>query len=178
MTVKISQDNKGFTLIELLVVIAIIGLLASVVFASLNSARVKSRDARRISDLKQIQTALELYYDDHGYYPAPPCGWDCNGYTRSNIASWDTLATELEPYIASLPEDPLNTGGYPWNTGNYTYSYGNVGRNTRRIQYDLTAQLEDPNHPQRCAEKQWHFYFTRAAWCGSYSDQIYEGSIN
>ncbi len=54
---------SGFTLIELLVVIAIIGVLASIVLASLNSARQKSRDARRIADVKQLQLALELYYD-------------------------------------------------------------------------------------------------------------------
>jgi type II secretion system protein G len=67
--------NTGFTLIELLVVIAIIGVLASVVLASLNSARAKSRDARRIADLKQIQTALELYYDANLSYPQPSQGW-------------------------------------------------------------------------------------------------------
>ncbi len=60
---KIFNADRGFTLIELLVVIAIIGILSSVVLASLNSARAKSRDARRIADLKQIATALELYYD-------------------------------------------------------------------------------------------------------------------
>ena len=66
-----SSANKGFTLIELLVVIAIIGVLASIVLASLNSARRKSRDARRIVDVKQIQLALELYFDGQGsQYPA------------------------------------------------------------------------------------------------------------
>lgn len=49
--------------------IAIIGILASIVLASLNSARIKSRDARRISDIKQIQLALELYYNDYLEYP-------------------------------------------------------------------------------------------------------------
>ncbi len=63
-------SNKGFTLIELLVVIAIIGILSSVVLASLNSARQKARDARRIADIKQIQLALELYADSNsGSYP-------------------------------------------------------------------------------------------------------------
>ncbi|QQR82870.1 type II secretion system protein [Candidatus Campbellbacteria bacterium] len=63
--------TRGFTLIELLVVIAIIGILSSVVLASLNSAREKARDAKRISDIKQIQLALELYADSHaGLYPA------------------------------------------------------------------------------------------------------------
>ena len=62
--------KKGFTLIELLVVVAIIGVLASVVLASLNSARAKARDARRLGDIRSIKNALELYYNDHGYYPA------------------------------------------------------------------------------------------------------------
>lgn len=67
----IKRTKKGFTLIELLVVIAIIGILASVVLASLNSARAKSRDARRVADLKQVQLALELYADSHSQaYPA------------------------------------------------------------------------------------------------------------
>jgi prepilin-type N-terminal cleavage/methylation domain-containing protein len=68
------QDSRGFTLIELLVVIAIIGLLSSVVLASLNSSRVKSRDARRLSDIKSVSTALELYYSENKQYPICPAG--------------------------------------------------------------------------------------------------------
>lgn len=63
------MKRKGFTLIELLVVIAIIGLLSSVVFASLNSARGKARNAKRMADLQEIQKALEFYYDANGAYP-------------------------------------------------------------------------------------------------------------
>jgi prepilin-type N-terminal cleavage/methylation domain-containing protein len=61
--------KKGFTLIELLVVIAVIGLLSTIVMVSLNRARAKARDARRLSDLKQAVTALEVYYDAYGAYP-------------------------------------------------------------------------------------------------------------
>ena len=69
------KQEHGFTLIELLVVIAIIGILSSVVLASLNSARVKARDAKRISEVRQIQTALALYYDTYGQYPGSgECG--------------------------------------------------------------------------------------------------------
>ncbi|PIY58013.1 MAG: secretion system protein G, partial [Candidatus Yonathbacteria bacterium CG_4_9_14_0_2_um_filter_47_74] len=63
------NKKKGFTLIELLVVIAIIGVLSSVVLASLNTARGRANDARRISDLKAIEIALALYYDNNGAYP-------------------------------------------------------------------------------------------------------------
>ncbi|OGY45023.1 MAG: hypothetical protein A3A24_02510 [Candidatus Buchananbacteria bacterium RIFCSPLOWO2_01_FULL_46_12] len=61
---------KGFTLIELLVVIAIIGLLSTLAVVALNSAREKARDAKRVADVKQVQTALELYYNDASSYPA------------------------------------------------------------------------------------------------------------
>jgi len=84
------KRNKGFTLIELLVVIAIIGILSSVVLASLNSARAKSRDAKRVSDIKQLQLALELYFDDNGQYP---------------IAT--TAALLVTPgYLPTIPTDP------------------------------------------------------------------------
>ncbi|MEW6610150.1 MAG: prepilin-type N-terminal cleavage/methylation domain-containing protein [Patescibacteria group bacterium] len=62
------RTRKGFTLIELLVVIAIIGLLATLAVVALNNARSKSRDSKRVSDIKQIQTALELYYSDQNKY--------------------------------------------------------------------------------------------------------------
>lgn len=64
-----NKNQRGFTLIELLVVIAIIGLLASVVLLALNSARSKARDARRVSDVRQIMSALELYLNDCNSYP-------------------------------------------------------------------------------------------------------------
>ncbi len=64
------KNKKGFTLIELLVVIAIIGLLSTLSIVALNQARARSRDARRLADIKQIQTALEMYYNDLAGYPA------------------------------------------------------------------------------------------------------------
>ena len=59
----------GFTLMELLVVIAIIGILSVVILVYLGSARAQSRDARRLDDMHQIQSALELYYNTCGGYP-------------------------------------------------------------------------------------------------------------
>jgi prepilin-type N-terminal cleavage/methylation domain-containing protein len=74
------SSRKGFTLIELLVVIAIIALLSSVVLASLASARVKSRDARRVADLHMLQLAMELYYDKNQTYFIGGTGVNGNGY--------------------------------------------------------------------------------------------------
>ena len=65
-----NTKQKGFTLIELLVVVAIIGLLATIVTVSLGSARARARDARRVADMGQIETALNLYYSDNSEYPA------------------------------------------------------------------------------------------------------------
>lgn len=64
------KNKKGFTLIELLVVIAIIGLLSTLSVVALNNARARARDARRVADIKQIQTALELYFNAVNRYPA------------------------------------------------------------------------------------------------------------
>lgn len=61
---------RGFTLVELLVAVGIIGVLASVSMVSVNSIRVKARDSKRISDIKQVQNALEAYYSNNGQYPA------------------------------------------------------------------------------------------------------------
>lgn len=69
-----NKNNKGFTLIELLVVIAIIAILSTVVMAGLNSARLKGRDAKRLSDIKSVQAALELFFDTCSGYPSRPLG--------------------------------------------------------------------------------------------------------
>ena len=100
------KNKKGFTLIELLVVIAIIGLLATLSVIALNTARVKARDARRVSDIKQIQTALEMYFDASSTYPVAASG---------NLVPTST-------YISSVPTNPTpRTDGSCPNV-DYTYT--------------------------------------------------------
>lgn len=120
------RQNKGFTLIELLVVVAIIGLLSSVVLASLDSARKKGRDARRKQDAVQIRNALELYKSDFGSYPlASPGVW--GGVTTGGCGPGNSttyIAGLVPTYISVLPRDPNATGnctGYLYNSDGTNY---------------------------------------------------------
>lgn len=124
----------GFTLIELLVVIAIIGVLASIVLASLNSARAKSRDARRITDIKQLQLALELYFDGLGATQYPPASTTCSAAAQHGL---EALVTGN--YMPQIPRDP----SAPAATNCYKYATLASGS---RITYHLGAQLEDGNN--------------------------------
>lgn len=120
------RSQKGFTLIELLMVIAIIGFLSSVVLIAIDSARIKARDARRISDIKQIQNALELYaLNNNGNYPSV-------GGTTYVYA----LSSHLVPtYIPAIPEDPTRTGSY-------RYRYATANQSSDRKSYSMLIDME------------------------------------
>lgn len=108
--------KKGFTLIELLVVVAIIGLLATLSIVALNTARAKARDARRVADVKQIQTALELYYNDQGNYP-------------TNIASLTPTYMGTVPYQPNPSDGPTTQcPAVSNNTTAYTYTMQDSNR--------------------------------------------------
>lgn len=93
---KKSALSAAFTLIELLVVISIIGILATLIAANLNSARSRARDAERKSDLRNISTALRLYFNDNGAYPAT-LPWN---------SKWESPTKTV--YMTEVPQDPLS----------------------------------------------------------------------
>jgi prepilin-type N-terminal cleavage/methylation domain-containing protein len=99
------KRNGGFTLIELLVVIAIISFLSTTVMAALSSARQKSRDAIRLSDMQTIRTALELYYSDHNGYPSTG-GVFKSECSFSNSFNVDVIPNLVPTYIERIPSDP------------------------------------------------------------------------
>ena len=133
-----TKGKKGFTLIELLVVIAIIGILATIVLVSLNSARQKARDTRRISDMRQISLALEMYYDDHTAYPGDSENATCD--------DWATMVTNIEGdgYMTKVPTDPINTGSnvYTYNTDLSDYVVKSVLENASNPA--LTTDVDNP----------------------------------
>jgi len=126
------NKRRGFTLIELLVVIAIIGLLATMSVIAFNTARAKARDTRRISDIKQVQTALALYYTDNSGYPA-----------TSDVVAGQPIATGSIVYMAKMPAAPLpsNDGSCPIGVSDYTYNSANS--NTYTLTYCLGATTGD-----------------------------------
>ena len=110
------RREKGFTLVELLVVIAIIGVLATLVLLQLGTARARARDTKRISDVSQLRTAVEQYFEDNGgKYPA------------------DISQLTLQRYVTKVPTDPLSAAAYG-------YAIYKVGGNITAYQIYTTLE--------------------------------------
>jgi uncharacterized protein (TIGR02145 family)/prepilin-type N-terminal cleavage/methylation domain-containing protein len=114
------NNRKGFTLVELLVVIAIIGLIASLSVIALGNARSKSRDSKRVSDIKQMQTALELFFSDQGRYPTAA------EWSTGSLYATGTMGTTT--YMDKIPSAPIADGALcNATTSAYYYSTNNLG---------------------------------------------------
>lgn len=107
------NNKQAFTLIELLVVIAIIGILSTLAVVALQGARGKARDAKRITDIRQMQTALELYYTDWNEYPAA-------------LASGGSIGSGTDIYMLTVPTGPTPADGDCVET-DYSYQQLNSG---------------------------------------------------
>lgn len=172
MIKKCSNKINGFTLIELLVVIAIIGLLSSIVIVNIESARKKSRDAKRLSDVASIQKALEIYKIDKGQYP-PNIDSDCGGWDVS-FSGNDTFIGSLNPdYFKETPRDPFAPStdcGSGYGSSNYykyyLYNAGTSGCDSNRGRFYVLGvvnmeTISFGNHPQSpgftCPSRNWSF---------------------
>lgn len=126
--------TKGFTLIELLVVIAIIGILTAIITANLVGAKSKARDAKKISDLAQIQLTLEQVFDRCGKYPS------ANG-TQIN----ETVEVCKNPNDASISYtvDSFISKVPTFYGANYEYY---VNDNNNPTDYTLRVGLENDNN--------------------------------
>jgi len=116
-------NKKGFTLIELLVVIAIIGILSTLAIVALGNARARSRDAKRVSDIRQITSALELYFNDNGQYP-------------SFVTPGQSLAgTGGTVYMAVVPSNPtpIADGACPSTLTPTNYAYSQIAGNSSYV---------------------------------------------
>jgi len=175
-------QKGGFTLIELLIVMSVLGILATglVLLLNPNTQFQKARDAKRKSELQQITTFLNTYYQDNNRYP--PAGSCAYGAVNCYVFSTDgkSWIPALVPnYTNELPIDPKNNANNPWIMGNYSYAYGNVSSDGQH--YDLFTQLEYNQDSQRCGINNYLYEIGISppgiSWCtaygGSYSNQIY-----
>ena len=134
------RQQSGFTLIELIVVVAIIATIASVVIASVGTAKAKARDTQRRTNLSQIQVALELYRNEHGSFQVVGSGSGGGGMgylAYEGGGGYTTAVTRVlfnEGFLAQpIIEDPLQSPGYMIFVCNGGQSYA------------LSATLEYPD---------------------------------
>ena len=139
--ISILNTVRGFTLIEILIVVAIIAILAGSVLVGFGPAQRQGRDTRRISDLRQVQNALGLYYAKCGYYPGTTqAGSTCSGFSTTNWAGLygtngrDGVLAGSNIGTKQIPNDPTSGRNYLYGSSDGTG-------------YILGAVLEDVNNP-------------------------------
>ena len=144
------KGQRGFTLIELLVVVAIISILAVLVLANLSSARPKARDAQRKAALRELQTALEVYYSDNEKYPAYTNDNSCSPVGTGSIFGAANNPLISGNYLKKVIKDPVNKSDKTNSLGSalcFTYSYRSGGATVGGDKYEISAEMENPGDP-------------------------------
>ncbi len=121
---SILKKSGGFTLLELLIVIVIIGILAVLIVPNLTAGPKRARDSQRKSDMRNVKTALETYFNDNNVYPS--------------AANYAGLTSVLVPgFIKAMPTDP--------KAGNAAYTYTSASPYST---YSITATCEVATDPK------------------------------
>jgi prepilin-type N-terminal cleavage/methylation domain-containing protein len=95
--ISLKKRNQGFTIVELLIVIVVIGILALLVITTYSGIQAKARNSKRASDVKSLQTQIEAYFSQNGYYPSR---------TDMNSSTW--LGTNMKSLDQNALVDPKN----------------------------------------------------------------------
>lgn len=142
------RTRRGFTLIELLVVIAIIGLLSTLAVVAMSNARQKARDAKRVSDIKQIQSALDLYATDKNGYPADgtaaaggPTLGSAAAKCLNDTAGFGAAGCAGNVYMANVPSNTTPGGADYVYTSKTANNAGDCDTGPC-VSYSLTFRLE------------------------------------
>ncbi|QQG43265.1 MAG: prepilin-type N-terminal cleavage/methylation domain-containing protein [Candidatus Daviesbacteria bacterium] len=143
--------SKGFTLIELLVVISIIGILSSIGIVSYSTILKNSRDARRQSDIKAIQSALEQYRADHSFYPTS-LNLSSLATIDSNSGNPNPQTNNINVYLNNTPVEPSLNSSYPYLYSALPANCNNIG--TKCSSYCIYAKLENSvSKASQCSDK-------------------------
>jgi general secretion pathway protein G len=136
-------SQAGFTLIEILVVMVIIGIVATIGLGGFQSSQLKGRDATRKSDLKQIGSALETYYNDKGQYPTDTGGL-INGCASESSCDWGDALTDSNGtnYMVEIPTDPKATRSYYYASADGT-SYQIYARLENELDKDMEVDVSE-----------------------------------
>jgi len=157
------KSKSAFTLIELLVVIAIIGLLSTLSIVALNTSRSRARDARRVADMREIRTALEMYFTDMNQYPAQSItmkrddpdytGSYCLQASNAGFSPLPCNAANGTIFMSVVPFPPnpgdgvicnqANTYGWIGNKNYYYYVRDQYLFDSYRIEFCLGSQVQD-----------------------------------
>lgn len=154
---RLSFTQSGFTMIELLVVMAIIVILLTIAIVSLSSIPAKGRDGKRQADLKVIQSALEQYHADMGFYPS---SWSLEqGLPLTSSVGRPVSPLSAKTYLNSPPADPITASATQYQY----YALPNRCDNSmesRCKSYCLYAKLEGAAQPTPtlCANSSYQNY--------------------